>query len=59
MAMIVTVGRFTNIEKYSRADLKMMGISLKDGDDVKRWLSNYRFKETGLWLPNPRVGEIE
>jgi hypothetical protein len=58
MAMIVTVGRFTDIEKYTRDNLKMMGISLKDGEDVKRWLSNYKFKETGLWLPNPRIAEI-
>ncbi len=59
MAMIVTVGRFTDMEKYTRDELKMMGISLKDGDDVKQWLSNYKFKESGLWLPEPRIGDIE
>jgi Restriction endonuclease/Sigma-70, region 4 len=59
MAMIVTVGRFTDIEKYSRDQLKMMGISLKDGDDVKRWLNAYKFKKSGLWLPDPKIGIIE
>jgi hypothetical protein len=59
MAMIVTVGRFTEMEKYTRDDLKMMGISLKDGQDVKRWLHDYKFKESGLWLPTPKIGEIE
>ena len=31
-----------------------MGVSLKDGDDVKKWLTEYRFSKSGLWLPDPR-----
>jgi restriction endonuclease Mrr len=59
MAMIVTVGRFTEMDKYTRDELRMMGISLKDGEDVKKWLHDYKFKDSGLWLPSPKIGRIE
>ena len=55
MAMIVTVAGFTEMEKYTPEKLRMMGISLKGGEDVKRWLENYRFSESGLWLPDHTV----
>ena len=55
MAMIVTVAGFTDMEKYTRYQLRMMGISLKDSTDVKRWLEDYRFKDSGLWLPKSGI----
>jgi len=52
MAMVVTVTGFTEIQKYTPDQLRMMGISLKDGDDIRQWLKDYRFNKSGLWLPS-------
>jgi len=46
------VADFSHIQKYSPEQLRLMGVSLKNGDDVKNWLKNYRFSDKGLWLPN-------
>jgi len=54
MAMVVTLSGFTEMKKYTPDQLRMMGISLKDGDDIRQWLKDYRFNESGLWLPDPK-----
>ncbi len=51
MAMVVTVAGFSNMVKYTPQQLTMLGIHLKNGDDVKQWLKDYRFAKNGLWLP--------
>lgn len=53
LGMIVTIADFKNIEKYSPLQLSMLGIELRNGDDVRKWLQKYQFNEKGLWLPNP------
>lgn len=58
LAMIVTAGQFASIEKYTPSQLNLMGIVLKDGDDVQKWLKDYRFRDSGLWLPDPTNGEL-
>jgi restriction endonuclease Mrr len=52
MAMVVTVGRFSQMKKHTSESLSLKGITLKDGDDVRKWLTDYRFKDNGLWLPD-------
>jgi hypothetical protein len=54
MAMVVTVSGFAEMDKYTPHQLRMMGISLKDGDDIRQWLKDYRFNKSGLWLPDPK-----
>ena len=54
MAMVVTVVGFTEMAKYTPDQLRMMGISLKDGHDIRQWLKDYRFSTNGLWLPDPK-----
>ncbi len=54
MAMIVSLAGFTNMRKYPGDRLRMLGIDLKDGNDVRDWLANYRFQKVGLWLPNAK-----
>lgn len=51
--MIVTTANFKTMEKYNPFQLSMMGIELRDGEDVHRWLQDYQFNKKGLWLPNP------
>ncbi len=53
LGMIVTVADFTEMEKYSPLQLSMLGIELRNGDDVRKWLQQYQFNKKGLWLPNP------
>ena len=53
MGMIVTVRGFTQMEKYTPEQLRLMGITLRDGNDIRDWLKNYRFARGGLWLPSP------
>ena len=55
IAMVVTVSGFTEMDKYTPEQLRMMRISLKDGDDIRRWLKDYRFNQSGLWLRVQKV----
>ena len=52
-AMIVSVVGFTNIKKYSPAEIERMGIYLKDQDEILKWLRAYQPNKDGLWLPDP------
>ena len=53
LGMIVTTANFKTMEKYTPLQLSMIGIELRDGEDVHRWLQDYQFNQKGLWLPNP------
>lgn len=54
-ALIVTVGGFTKFEKWSREQLALKGLYLKDRKDLLRYLDGYKQHTSGLWLPNPRT----
>jgi HJR/Mrr/RecB family endonuclease len=49
--MVVSTYGFASFRKYSRDYLRSMRVYLKDRDDLVRWLSEYRPKGSGLWLP--------
>jgi len=54
-ALVVTVGGFRDFEKWSREELALKGLYLKDRDDLLRYLDGYKQHANGLWLPNPRT----
>lgn len=54
-ALVVTVGGFRDFEKWSREELALKGLYLKDRDDLLRYLDGYKQHANGLWLPNPRA----
>jgi DNA-binding CsgD family transcriptional regulator len=54
-ALVVTVGGFRDFEKWSREELALKGLYLKDRDDLLRYLEGYKQHANGLWLPNPRT----
>lgn len=54
-ALVVTVGGFRDFEKWSREELALKGLYLKDRDDLLRYLDGYKQHVNGLWLPNPRT----
>lgn len=53
VGMIVSLSGFAEFRKYNPQRLEMLGIELRDGQDVKKWLKEYKFNQRGLWLPNP------
>jgi hypothetical protein len=54
-ALVVTVGGFRDFEKWSREELALKGLYLKERDDLLRYLDGYKQHASGLWLPNPRT----
>lgn len=54
-ALVVTVGGFRDFDKWSREELALKGLYLKDRDDLLRYLDGYEEHASGLWLPNPRT----
>lgn len=54
-ALVVTVGGFKDFEKWSREELALKGLYLKERDDLLRYLDGYKQHANGLWLPNPRT----
>jgi len=54
-ALVVTVGGVSDFEKWSREELALKGLFLKDRDDLLRYLDGYKQHANGLWLPNPRT----
>lgn len=54
-ALVVTVGGFSDFEKWSREELALKGLYLNDRDDLLRYLDGYKQHSNGLWLPNPRT----
>lgn len=55
VAMIVSSVNFREFRKrgYSREELAMKGIELKDQAAVKIWIEQYEPNSNGLWLPRP------
>lgn len=51
LAMIVSPVGFKSFRKYTREGLKLMGVELRDRDDIVTWLKEYRPSDKGLWLP--------
>jgi len=51
LGMIVSTAGFTEFQKYTRHELELRGLLLKDRDDVLEWLKDYRPSDRGLWLP--------
>ena len=54
-AMIVTVSGPKEFRKYSREELRLKGIWIKDKLDVDRWLQDYEPSPSGLWLPSKHI----
>lgn len=54
-AMIVTVGGFKDMEKWTREEMELKGLLLRDREDLLCYLEGYKQNENGLWLPNPRT----
>jgi len=54
-ALIVTVGGFRDFAKWSREELALKGLFLRDRNDLLRYLEGYKQHPNGLWLPNPRT----
>lgn len=54
-ALIVTVGGFRDFDKWSREELALKGLFLRDRNDLLRYLEGYKQHPSGLWLPNPRT----
>ncbi len=50
-AMLVTTSSFTANTKQAKAELEDFRLDLHDGNKVTEWLSDYQFKNYGLWLP--------
>ena len=55
IAMIVSSVNFRAFRKkgYSREELALKGIELKDQEAVKIWMEQYEPNANGLWLPRP------
>lgn len=54
VAMIVSLGGFTDTQRMKGHDIKKRSLHLKNASDVIKWLRSYTFSRTGLWLPNPQ-----
>ena len=54
-AIIVTLGGYKDLQKWTRQQVEMMGVFLKDRSDLLRWLTGYKQSQSGLWLPSPRT----
>jgi len=55
VAMVVSSVNFTEFRKkgYSREELALKGVELRDQEAVKVWLEEYEPNANGLWLPRP------
>lgn len=54
-ALIVTVGGFRDFDKWSREELALKGLFLRDRNDLLRYLEGYKQHPNGLWSANPRT----
>lgn len=53
-SIIVSAVGFKKFRKYSKTELNLRGVWLKDRDALFRWISDYRPNDQGLWLPSPK-----
>jgi hypothetical protein len=51
VGLIVAPAGWKNMLKFSREELQLLGIELRDDKDVQNWLKNYQPAPSGLWLP--------
>lgn len=51
VGLIVSLSGFKNFRKYSPDKLSLMGIELKDKQDVLGWIRDYRPSDRGLFIP--------
>lgn len=51
IGMIITLSDFKEMRKYTPEALELMGIELRNKDDIVAWLNDYRPSDTGLWMP--------
>ena len=51
LGMIVSTAGYRDYEKYTREELELRGLHLRDKDDVVQWLQDYTPSDKGLWLP--------
>ena len=51
IAMVVSLAGFKKMFKYPPRTLELMGIELRNKDDVVAWLNDYRPSDKGLWMP--------
>lgn len=51
VGLIVAPAGWKNMLKFSREQLQLLGIELRDDQDVQGWLKNYQPPPSGLWLP--------
>lgn len=54
-AIIVTLSGYKDLQKCTREQVEMMGVYLRDRNDLLRWLTDYKQTKSGLWLPKPRT----
>jgi hypothetical protein len=52
-SIIISAVGFKKIRKYSKTELDLRGVWLKDRDALLRWIADYRPNDQGLWLPSP------
>lgn len=57
-AMVVSINGFKNFKKYNHRQLALLGVDLKDKQDLTRWLVGYRPAASGLWVPRSHTSEI-
>jgi len=50
LAMIVSLGGFKDMKRFSRSELELRNLHLKGREDVLRWLNSYQLAPDGLWL---------
>lgn len=50
VGVIVASNGYKDLKKLSAPSLGYLGLELRDGNDVKRWLNEYSPSENGLWL---------
>jgi len=48
---IISLAGFKKMFKYTPRKLELMGIELRNKDDIVTWLDDYRPSDKGLWLP--------
>lgn len=53
-AVIVSLQGAKKMRKFTKDDLKLMGIEIRDKGNVVDWLNEYRPGASGLWLPELR-----
>ncbi|HEX5718589.1 MAG TPA: restriction endonuclease [Thermoanaerobaculia bacterium] len=50
VGVIVASNGYKDLRKVSTPSLSYLGLELRDGNDVKKWLSDYSPSKSGLWL---------